>query len=170
MARDRQRAKQRKARRAAQDNSAQSARTKQPFTADDRPTTEPPDAIEEASADAEEAKLAITRGQAEPEPDLEFSDVAGAGDALDEGAVAVRGEPSGGRSAGVVRPGAELPREGNRFFNFIRACWAELQRVQWPDRRQVSQATTVVLVFVVIAGSYLGLMDAIFSRVVNAIL
>ena len=32
---------------------------------------------------------------------------------------------------------------------FLRASWAELQRVQWPDRRQVGQATAVVLGFVV---------------------
>src|SRR6267142_7029818 len=30
---------------------------------------------------------------------------------------------------------------GNRVANFLRASWAELQRVQWPDRRQVGQAT-----------------------------
>ena len=66
--------------------------------------------------------------------------------------------------------GRELPKEGNRFFNFLRACVAELRRVQWPDRRQVGQATAVVLLFVVIAGSYLGLLDALFSRVVDAIL
>jgi preprotein translocase SecE subunit len=47
---------------------------------------------------------------------------------------------------------------------------AELRRVQWPDRKQVGQATAVVIVFVVIAGSYLGLLDAVFSRLVNAIL
>lgn len=70
----------------------------------------------------------------------------------------------------TAKPGAELPREGNRFVNFLRACVAELGRVQWPDRRHVGQATGVVLGFVVIAGSYLGLMDAVFSRLVNAIL
>ena len=76
-----------------------------------------------------------------------------------------------GRRPTKARPsGRELPREGNRFVNFLRACWAELQRVQWPDRRQVAQATGVVLVFVLIAGGYLGLLDAIFSRLVNAIL
>jgi preprotein translocase subunit SecE len=45
-----------------------------------------------------------------------------------------------------------------------------LRRVQWPNRRQVGQATAVVLVFVLIAGGYLGVMDAIFSRLVDAIL
>ena len=69
-----------------------------------------------------------------------------------------------------AKPGGELPREGNRFVNFLRACVAELRRVQWPDRRHVGQATGVVLGFVVIAGGYLGLLDAAFSRFVEAIL
>src|SRR3954447_8055828 len=60
--------------------------------------------------------------------------------------------------------------EGNRVFAFLRACWAELQRVQWPDRRAVAQATAVVLGFVVIAGSFLGLMDFVWSKVITALL
>ena len=60
--------------------------------------------------------------------------------------------------------------EGNRFINFLRASWAELQRVQWPDRRQVAQATAVVLGFVAIAGAYLGLADAVAQRIVDFIL
>src|SRR3954470_10519507 len=84
------------------------------------------------------------------------------------------GVPVAAEAAPARRPtapaGRELPKEGNRFFNFLRACVAELRRVQWPDRRQVGQATAVVLVFVVIAGGYLGLLDALFSRVVDAIL
>ena len=42
--------------------------------------------------------------------------------------------------------------------------------MQWPDRRAVAQATAVVLGFVVIAGSYLGLMDFVWSKVVTALL
>ncbi len=42
--------------------------------------------------------------------------------------------------------------------------------MQWPDRRQVGQATAVVLGFVVLAGGYLGLMDAIWKPIVNAII
>jgi preprotein translocase subunit SecE len=61
-------------------------------------------------------------------------------------------------------------RGGNRFIGFLRASWAELQRVQWPDRRQVAQATAVVLGFVVIAGAYLGLADWVAQRVVDIIL
>ena len=42
--------------------------------------------------------------------------------------------------------------------------------MQWPDRRQVGQGTAVVLGFVVIAGGYLGLLDAIWKPLIDAIL
>ena len=59
---------------------------------------------------------------------------------------------------------------GPRFLQFLRASWAELQRVQWPDRRQVGQATAVVVGFVVIAGAYLGLADAAAKWLVDQII
>ncbi len=60
-----------------------------------------------------------------------------------------------------------LPR---RAISFLRASWAELQRVQWPDRPQVSQATAVVLGFVAVAGAYLGAADWVAQKIVNFIL
>jgi preprotein translocase subunit SecE len=42
--------------------------------------------------------------------------------------------------------------------------------VQWPDRRQVGQATAVVLGFVVVAGAFLGVIDALTQRLVDLIL
>jgi preprotein translocase SecE subunit len=66
------------------------------------------------------------------------------------------------------RPPAKVG--GNRLTAFLRASWAELQRVQWPDRRQVGQATAVVLGFVIVAGGFLGLADLLGSDLVNAIL
>jgi len=53
---------------------------------------------------------------------------------------------------------------------FLAASWAELQRVQWPDRRQVTQATAVVLGFVAIAGAYLGLADYVAKEIVEFVL
>ena len=50
------------------------------------------------------------------------------------------------------------------------AVWAELQRVQWPNRQAMVTLTGVVLGFVLIAGGYLGLLDAIFSELIQAIL
>jgi preprotein translocase subunit SecE len=59
---------------------------------------------------------------------------------------------------------------GPRFWVFLKACWAELQRVQWPDRRQVSQATGVVIGFVIVAGAYLGVADWAAQKVVDFII
>jgi preprotein translocase subunit SecE len=58
---------------------------------------------------------------------------------------------------------------GNRVIGFLRASWAELQRVQWPDRQQVAQATGVVLGFVVITGIFLGIADYLAGKLVNFI-
>ncbi len=42
--------------------------------------------------------------------------------------------------------------------------------MQWPDRRQVGQATMVVLGFVLIAGAFLGLADFVAEQVVDLII
>jgi preprotein translocase SecE subunit len=64
------------------------------------------------------------------------------------------------------------PRKGlfGRTADFLRSSYAELRRVQWPDRRQVGQGTAVTLGFVVVAGAYLGLLDAIWNPIIQAIL
>jgi preprotein translocase subunit SecE len=60
-------------------------------------------------------------------------------------------------------------RRGN-FITFLGHVVDELRRVQWPDRRHVGQGTAVVLGFVVIAGTYLGLLDALWKPLIEAIL
>ena len=65
---------------------------------------------------------------------------------------------------------AEKTRQRGRVIGFFISCWAELKRVQWPDRRQVAQATAVVAIFVIIIGAYLGLADWVFGKLVDAIL
>src|SRR3954469_16626444 len=67
------------------------------------------------------------------------------------------------------REGADAHKRG-RLVAFLVAVWAELQRVQWPDRRQLTQLTGVVLFFVLIVGAYLGGLDAIFSKLIQEIL
>jgi preprotein translocase subunit SecE len=58
----------------------------------------------------------------------------------------------------------------NRLIAFLIAVWAELQRVEWPDRQTLTMLTGVVLFFVVLMGAYLGLLDAIFSKLIDKIL
>jgi preprotein translocase SecE subunit len=82
-------------------------------------------------------------------------------------------EPVAPVPVGVVGTEASTPvrkQQGSKLINFLRACWAELQRVQWPDRRQVGQATAVVLGFVLIAGAFLGLADVAAKQLVDLIL
>jgi preprotein translocase subunit SecE len=114
--------------------------------------------------------------------EVEASIVAGAGgehDQVDENELAREAVGDDGGDGGAAAPpvarGGEGPvggpkPGGNRFINFLRACWAELQRVQWPDRRQVGQGTAVVLGFVVVAGAYLGAADAVAQVIIDAIL
>lgn len=77
---------------------------------------------------------------------------------------------SGNPPAAAAVPGVETKKGFGRFGSFLRASWAELQRVQWPDRGQVGQATAVVIGFVIIAGAYLGVADAAAKKVVDIIL
>jgi len=89
-------------------------------------------------------------------------------------AAAAFGDPDLGGRGRSLRPSERVqsdergPRAG--VGAFLRGCWAELQRVQWPDRRQVAQATGVVLGFVVVSALFLGLADEVSQKIVNAIL
>jgi preprotein translocase subunit SecE len=68
------------------------------------------------------------------------------------------------------REDAEAHKDRPRVVQFLIAVWAELQRVQWPNRQALVTLTGVVLGFVLIAGGYLGLLDAIFSELIQALL
>jgi preprotein translocase subunit SecE len=98
-----------------------------------------------------------------PAPSFEVDDEDLAEDG--DGAAATRG-PLGVRGE---RDAAEKHERG-RLAAFLVAVWAELKRVQWPDRRQLTQLTGVVLFFVLIVGAYLGGLDAVFSKLIQAIL
>ena len=125
-----------------------------------------PGSLDHASGEVEEVEAAIVAGAAGI-PDDRADDGGGVEleDDFDAGAVE---DERLGRGAGDV---SEPPRKGgSRLLHFLRACWAELQRVDWPNRRQVGQATAVVLGFVVIAGAFLGLADVVAQQIVDFIL
>ena len=70
------------------------------------------------------------------------------------------------------RQTAAEPQERQRgaVAGFIASCWAELKRVQWPDRETLIQASAVTLVFIAIAAAYLGALDALFNFLVQRLL
>jgi preprotein translocase subunit SecE len=120
-----------------------------------------PGSLDHASGEVDEVEASIVAG-AEGEP-LDDDDELLEAEEIDE---ADRREVAAPASAGAPTTG----RGGPRFLNFLRASWAELKRVQWPDRRQVGQATAVVLGFVVVAGAFLGVIDALAQRLVDLII
>jgi preprotein translocase SecE subunit len=73
-------------------------------------------------------------------------------------------------TSGAARERHPERRRHGRFITFLGHCVDELRRVQWPNRRQTGQGTAVTLGFVVLAGGYLGLMDAIWKPIVEAII
>jgi preprotein translocase SecE subunit len=66
----------------------------------------------------------------------------------------------------------EAPAERQRggVIGFFISCWAELKRVQWPDRETLIQASAITLVFITIMAAYLGILDGIFNWLVQRIL
>ena len=176
MARDRQRAKARRAKRdrvpptpggPAAGSASTSARDigLDQAEADDAGLgdTAPPEPTKHAFPDVEEARLAEAGGVESdtPVPGV-YEDELHDDDEVEGDLVPA------GRSA-RSRDGHPRKRRG-RLLTFLRHCVDELRRVQWPDRRQVGQGTAVTLGFVVIAGAYLGLLDAIWKPLIQAIL
>jgi preprotein translocase SecE subunit len=118
----------------------------------------------EAALDDDEAdRLAEEEAYEEIEDwEVDDPDAATADRGAGESGYAVRGR----RGAAA----AEAHRDRPRVIQFLIAVWAELQRVQWPNRQALVTLTGVVLGFVLIAGGYLGLLDAIFQELIKAIL
>lgn len=56
-----------------------------------------------------------------------------------------------------------------RSRRFLGEVITELKKVTWPNRAQLFQATGVVIVFVAIVSIYLGVVDALVSRLVDVI-
>jgi preprotein translocase subunit SecE len=65
---------------------------------------------------------------------------------------------------------ASAERQRGGVFGFFASCWAELKKVQWPDRDTLVQATAVTVIFVTVAAAYLGALDALFNLLVKQIL
>ena len=175
MARDRKRAKQRRDR-----AGGTAGRTAQAAAGPQQPVRgDLPGSLDHSSAEVDEFDAALIRGAGGVPAPSELDESAfgvDSEDALQEpagpsGPGGTGGGGAGGGGGGEVgRPSGAPLRGGNRAIGFLRASWAELQRVQWPDRRQVTQATAVVLGFVAIAGLYLGAADYVAKEIVEFIL
>ena len=170
MARNRKRAKERRARRPQPNGPAPTVRDDGPARAA-APAPAPraeeaPSPLEHAAPDVElaDAQIALAASMPQPATDGDF--------AHEEELVEEELEEEREERAAAARPAVtgERPSLLARLIGFLQGSWRELQRVQWPDRRQVAQATSVVIGFVIVAGVFLGLSDLGFSHLMNYIL
>ncbi len=186
MARDRKRAKQRKERQERASGGQRRARSATPELgahehqppelangeldlADAQLALGRPELAADGAAVADAAEAAEDTGGGRFSDEAEFEQLEDRVDDAEErfehgGDGGAELEPSATRTA---KPAAR--EEGNRFANFIRGSWRELQRVQWPDRQQVGQATAVVIGFVIVAGAFLGFADFVAAKIVDFI-
>ena len=72
--------------------------------------------------------------------------------------VVARTTPSGGGSAGGSKDGGG-PGMGSRLMNFYRGVIAEMKKVTWPDVPQVRSATISIIIFVLILGLLITILD-----------
>ncbi len=92
---------------------------------------------------------------------------------------AKRSGGGGAPAAGRARPGpqARAPKAGSvtkavqrgRFTRFSQEVVAELKKVSWPNRQQLTQATMVVIVAVAIIAAFLGLADQASDWIVDRV-
>jgi preprotein translocase SecE subunit len=173
VARNRQRAKERQARRKSgkPDRARSDGDAVQPPARAPAPDPVPVESEEELrervdlEVNAPPEDLGRSDEVLDDEPDLRDEEhFDSAADRPEEDLVATTGPE--GRRGGSEADHKDRPR----FVQFLFAVRAELARVQWPDRQALTTLTGVVLGFVLIAGGYLGLLDAIFSRLIQALL
>jgi preprotein translocase subunit SecE len=135
------------------------------------PGTRPGDERSEGLERSDDPEAAL-----EDEDELERAVAGGGRNGISDGGSDRDGGDGGPGSGGgeIALGGAAVPQPravpANRLITFLQGSWRELQRVQWPDRRQVFQATGVVIGFVIVAGVLLGVSDLISQKVVNLIL
>ena len=57
-----------------------------------------------------------------------------------------------------------------RALEFLAEVKAEVNKVTWPSRREALGGTAVVLVVVLLMAIFLGIIDAILSKIVQSII
>jgi len=54
-------------------------------------------------------------------------------------------------------------------FSFFAESWAELRKVKWPGRKELTSYTIVVITTIVFVGIYFTILDLIISNLVRLV-
>jgi preprotein translocase SecE subunit len=118
-----------------------------------------------------EAELAIEHGAEETPEDALEAPAPAKRDRREERRQRKEAERRAKEQAERRAPKEEVEeRERGPIMRFFASVVAELRKVQWPDRDTLVQASAVTLLFVAIAAAYLGVLDAIFSRLIELLI
>ena len=137
------------------------------------------------SADVLEAEIAMQQGAAEADrisdtdaPAPSRAEVGKPSDAEEDGEDRIsRRERRRQEKEAAERARQQMERRAGKapvqekqrgaVLTFFASVRKELQKVQWPDRDTLVQASAVTILFVAVAAAYLGVLDAIFSELVE---
>jgi len=176
------RAREARAAREGQGSGAEQARAQQATQVPESGDVAEVEAVLETGAPPEELGEAVrpsTDGEPQPEPEAPAPSRADVGAPAAEPGESRRERRRREREERRVKEERRRARERQpeakerqrgAVIGFFISCWAELKRVQWPDRETLVQASAITLVFIAIAAAYLGALDAVFNFLVQRIL
>ena len=64
---------------------------------------------------------------------------------------------------------SDKPRWYKRFWAFLKEVRAELKKVTWPSRNEITSTTIVVIIATLFFGFFLFFMDIIFSWAISKV-
>ncbi|MGH2403987.1 MAG: preprotein translocase subunit SecE [bacterium] len=72
----------------------------------------------------------------------------------------------GPRPMKVAAP-RRMPAVVERVVQYLREVWIELNRVEWPSRREMISMTIVVIIVLLVMSVYLGSFDYMYTVVIK---
>jgi len=69
-----------------------------------------------------------------------------------------------------MNPGEKIKQWADRTKEFYLSVRSEMKKVSWPGRQEVMSTTLVVIIAVVFFGAYLGAVDVVMGKGVQAVL
>jgi preprotein translocase subunit SecE len=85
-------------------------------------------------------------------------------------AAAARPVPQARQQVATAGPQPAPRREPKERGRFVKESYAELRKVEWPNRQQVLTGSVVVIIACAIVGAYLWIADLALQRLVERVL
>jgi preprotein translocase subunit SecE len=64
---------------------------------------------------------------------------------------------------------ARMKKGFRSTFSFFADSWAELRKVKWPGRKELTSYTIVVIATVIFVGIYFTILDLVISEIVRLV-